>query len=399
MRRTQLAKEKISIEGIGLFRFWMGITTGLLISITLSLLFNYSREFFRLFSANSADLIILNSSELLFYNYFYSITSVSLGLSICIWVWMANHQHDRKKARLFKQLSRSNSLLIFWFTLMAISRLGSNFPFILYSLEGYDNHLDFYKNFKLLLILIPVVIFLQSWFNARLVYKAGKWIFISSVICIMFPLTFLLLDFNYEKNNDLYKQIYAKDYAIINEEIKNAEENYGIRYDNETIENLTKWHSEYAMKQVTQVKRAFSSTDAVPLNTIVLQKIIIQLAKKSATGINHRKPMENWFYAEPNQILEQLKFYDPEVPETFELFQILKEQIVLANLERLRWTEFKAYSRLEVRRANYGEYYVPNEIILQLKNVSDSLKNSAKYEALSSNLPKITKLENKYLVE
>ena len=396
MRRTQLAKEKISIEAIGLFRFWMGITAGILISITLSLLFNYSREFFRLFSANSADLIILNSSELLFYNYFYSITSVSLGLSICIWVWMANLQHGRKKARLFKQLSRSNTLLIFWFTLMAISRLGSNFPFILYSLEGYDNHLDLYQNFKLLFVLIPVVIFLQSWFNARLVYKAGKWIFISSVICIMFPLTFLLLDFNYEKSNDLYKQIYAKDYAIINEELKNAEKNYGIRYDNETIENLKKWHSEYAMKQVTQVKKAFSSADAVPLDTILLQKIIIQLAKKSAGGLNHHKPMENWYYAEPKQILEQLKLYDPEAPETFELFQILKEQIVLANLERLRWDEQENNSKLKMRRANYGEYYVPSGIITQLKAVSDSLKNSAKYKTLSSGLPKITKAENKY---
>ncbi len=397
MRRNKLAKQYLSIKNIGPFRFWLGVTVGLLISITLSFLFNYSREFYRLISANSADLVILGKKEVLFYNYFYAITSICLGLAISISIWMANHQHNRKKARLFKQLSRNNNLLIFWFTFMAIGRIGSNMPFILYSLEGYDNHLDLFQNYKILFLLIPVVIFLQAWFNVLLVYKAGKWIFISVIICIMFPLAFVFVDFNHEKVNAIYKQLYTQDYAIIDHELKNTELRYGITYESSTEETLKKWHSVYAMEQVSQIKKAFSSKTKVAMDTILLQKIIIQLAKKSAKGMNHRKPMENWYYIEPNQVVKQLEFYDPESPETYELFQILKEQIDLTNLERIKWNDSESYSRLERRRANYGEYYVPTGIIMQLKTVSDSLKNTVKYKALSSDLPKLTKEENKYL--
>jgi hypothetical protein len=397
MRINKLAKEELSIQNIGQSRFWMGITIGLLISVTLTLLFNYSREFFRLFSANHADLILLNREELFFYNYFYALISICLGLSVTISVWVTNYQHQRKNSRLYKQLVKTNSLLIFWFALMAIGRLGSNLPFILYSSEGYDNHLDLYQNFRILFILIPLVIFLQAWFNVRLVYQSGKWITLSLFICIIFPLLLSFLDYNHQKIDTFYYIQYKQDYALINKELINAKVKYGITFHSTTIETLKKWHSESSMEQVEKIKLAFLANRQVSMDTIILEKIIIQLAKKSATGMNHRNPMDNWFYVEPNQLIKQLEYYQPNDSEAFELIMVLKEQIALANLSRLRWDEYENYSRLEIRRANYGEYYIPNGILNQLNTVSDSLKNYGQYKILTTDLPPLTKTKNIYL--
>ncbi|TXD82989.1 DNA cytosine methyltransferase [Subsaximicrobium wynnwilliamsii] len=47
----------------------------------ISLTFNYFRELFRFFTALSAALLILEESELKFYNYFFSSLATVLGLS------------------------------------------------------------------------------------------------------------------------------------------------------------------------------------------------------------------------------------------------------------------------------------------------------------------------------
>lgn len=129
-------KESITIQSIGKKRFWIGIITGIITAITISLAFNYSREIFRLFTSQSADLLILNEKELQFFNFFFSILSTVLGLSIAIWIWMSNNVHKQQIDRIHKQLSRTNALLIFWVILMMIARFGSMLPILLFGMEG-----------------------------------------------------------------------------------------------------------------------------------------------------------------------------------------------------------------------------------------------------------------------
>ena len=81
---VKFRKEKISIQNIGKQRFWIGIISGLFSAIIISLTFSYFRELFRFFTTLSADLLILEKSELQFYNYFFSSLATVLGLSITV---------------------------------------------------------------------------------------------------------------------------------------------------------------------------------------------------------------------------------------------------------------------------------------------------------------------------
>ena len=106
-------KDKIAIQKIGKQRFWIGIISGLFSAIVISVTFNYFREVFRYITTLSADLFILEKSELLFYNYFFASLATVLGLSVTIAIWMTNNNHKRKKDKIYKQLSRTNILFTF----------------------------------------------------------------------------------------------------------------------------------------------------------------------------------------------------------------------------------------------------------------------------------------------
>jgi hypothetical protein len=155
-------KDKIAIQKIGKQRFWIGIISGLFSAIVISVTFNYFREVFRYITTLSADLFILEKSELLFYNYFFASLATVLGLSVTIAIWMTNNNHKRKKDKIYKQLSRTNILFTFWLILMMIAKFGSIVPFILYGMPGYDNQLNLFEEYWLLFVLIPIVVFTQN---------------------------------------------------------------------------------------------------------------------------------------------------------------------------------------------------------------------------------------------
>ena len=135
MTQIQFRKEKISVENIGRQRFWVSIIAGFITAGTVSLAVNHTREAYRFFTGMSPDLLILESNELLFFNYFYSTLAAVLGLSVTIWFWMNNNIHKRKKDRIYKQLSGASALAIFWLALMGVARYGSIISLSLYSLE------------------------------------------------------------------------------------------------------------------------------------------------------------------------------------------------------------------------------------------------------------------------
>ena len=77
---------------------------------------------------------------------------------------MTNNNHNRKKDKIYKQLSRANIYFTFWLILMMIARFGSVLPLILYGMPGYDNQLNLFEEYWLLFVLIPIVVFAQNWF-------------------------------------------------------------------------------------------------------------------------------------------------------------------------------------------------------------------------------------------
>lgn len=390
MGKISLRKHKISIQNIGKQRFWFGFFAGFISAVSISLVFNQTREVFRFFTSISADLLILESKELTFFNYFFASLSTTLGLAITIWIWMSNKTHSRKMDRIYKQLSRTNALLIFWLMLMMIARFGSILPFILYGSPGYDNQLELYNDYWILFVLIPIVVFAQSWFTVRLIYRAEKWILFSFLACLITAFTLSkTTTVDQEKLNNSYFQRYEKDYEYINKEISNSKEKYGIEYDTKTIEILKKWYTERSVEQVNNIKKAFTKKNKVSLDTIILQKIAIHNFKKGSWNYYRRNSLENWHYALPNDVLKQINLNEKNSNETKELFNILKEQIDLVNTPKIEWKEYGNYTETERRKSFGVKYNIPKVLVDQLTEVRDSLMNMEKYYELNKILPEL----------
>ena len=387
--KGKLRKEEISIQKIGKQRFWIGIISGLFSAIIISLTFNYFRELFRFFTTLSADLFILEKSELLFYNYFFSSLATVLGLSVTIAIWMTNNNHKRKKDKIYKQLSRTNIFFTFWLILMMIARFGSIVPFILYGMPGYDNQLNLFEEYWLLFVLIPIVVFAQNWFIVRLIYRSEKWILFSLVIC--FVITFTLkttTSVNQEILNNVYYKKFESDFNYVDQQINKAKVVYGIEFNENTIKTLKKWYTESSFKQVISLKSAFLKDKKVSLDTIILQKIAIKNFKENGKYFN-RNSIDNWRYAFPKDILRQLEFYDVNSNESKELLEIIKEQIDLVNTPEIDWKEYDKHTDTEIRKSFGIKYNVPKQLNEQLEKVRESLMNDKKYYEISKDLPEL----------
>ena len=385
----KFSKEKISIQKIGIQKFWIGIVLGLLSAIIITIAFNYFRELFRFFTTLSADLLILRESELQFYNYFFASLGTVLGLSITVSIWMTNNNHKRKKDRIYKQYARTNIFFLFWLILMMIARFGSVIPFILYGMPGYDNQLNLFEDFWLLFVLIPIVVFIQSWFIVRLIYRSGKWILFSFLICLLIAFTIKqTTSINQEILNKTYFKKFETDHNYIDQQIAKAITEYGIEFQEKTINTLKKWHTESSYDQVINLKSVFYKDHKVSLDTIILQKIVIKNFKENGSYYR-RNSIDNWRYAFPKDILRQLKFYDINSNESKELIEILKEQIELINTPEIHWEEYDKHTDTEIRKSFGIKYNVPKQLIKQLDKVRDSLINDNKYYDISKDLPEL----------
>lgn len=392
MSNISFRKENLSIDLIGQQRFWIGIAAGVLSAISLSLFFNYSREILRSLTGISSDLIILGANELLFFDYFFCLLASVMGLSYTIWIWMSNKNNKRRKDSLYKQLARTNAMVIFWIILMVVARFATILPMVLITRPGYDNHLNLFGDHWLLFVLIPIVVFLQNWFSVRLVYRARKWIFVSFLLCILMAFTLkMATTVNQDILNLPYYQRFASDYNFIDQEVSSAAKEYGVEFDTNTIQVLKKWHTEKSLEQVANVKRAFAKDKPVSMDTIILQKIIIRNYKEGrGDGHFHRRnSIENWHYALPNDILKQLSCFSNTSDEAKELFEVLKEEIALVNIPKVDIGDIKGGTYTERRRSIGARYNIPSEFIEQLKEVRAKLLEDKQYAVFAKELPEI----------
>jgi hypothetical protein len=386
--KTLFQKEPISIQKIGKWRFWMGTAAGLITALSLSLAFNYTRETFRFFTGMSADLLIPEEAEWLFFNNFFAALAAALGLSAAIAVWMSGPARQSRKDRLYRQLALTYALLIFWVSLMMLARFGSILSIILFGLPGYDDDLNLYEDYRFLFILFPIVVFLQSWFSVRLVYRAEKWMLISFVCCIAGA--FLLSKTTAIRRdivNDAYVKRFEREYAYIDEEVGRATRLYGADFEDQTVATLKKRHLESAYAQVRGVKSAFPKGRQVTLDTIILQKIILHNCKRGGRAYYPHWSPENWPYALPEDVLKQIGLFEADAPEVRELFEVLKLQIGLVNKQETDGTVAPDFSAK--RRGSCGAYRPPGVIISRLAAVSDSLLRDERYVAFHVMLPDI----------
>ncbi|MCB9257308.1 MAG: hypothetical protein H6579_09270 [Chitinophagales bacterium] len=390
MMKKRFGKEKISIKSIGSTRFYFGLFVGILTAFTLSYLFNYSREILRTLTSSSADLMILDQNELHFYNYFYASISAVLGLSITLWIWLHQVPSKKRMSTIYSQVARTNSYLFFWLILMLIARFGTLLVFILFSRSSYDNQLKLYEDFGIIFLLLPLVVFLYNWISIRRVYHVGTWMAISFFVCILGTITlYNFTSLDQEIINKAYFKHFEEEHQFVDMKLEYARANYGLEFNSETIEALKKYRTESSYNQVAILKSAFSSNKPVSLDTIILQIIVVRNVKDQGWCLYDKNSINFWPYAFPSDIKKQIYLNLSDSAKTYELYQLLLEEINLVNTPKIEWQDYLNSSRIERRRISFAEWMTPKVLIYQLIDVRDSLLKIDKFESYSKMLPEI----------
>ena len=219
------------LENISKKRLFLGILAGLLFSFAFYAFMVSLRESFRVVFSLVLQLdylLILDTTEVNFYNFIYAVFSSILGLSITLKIILEKPKqfksktfYYRKKHSIFVDLSVINSYFlngIFKFTFI-IAFFFSNI---------YNYYFSFYPEYNYLLYLLLIVMFLEQWKTIRLVFKnkALKWMLISLVSILIYSFTISKID--------------IIDYKTINNSFLKHQLNYKYELDLPKVKNYKK---------------------------------------------------------------------------------------------------------------------------------------------------------------
>ncbi len=392
VKNRNFLKPGLSVATIGKWRFLTGIVTGIIASVVLSYFFNYFREALRMLTFTGTP-VILSDKEFRQYDLFFAALSASLGFGFTVIIWMSKTtNHLRKKHR--QRYSGANALFIIYITLLILGILAYVLVFGLYTLKDYDNQLDFLHSLKLLLILTPVYLFFAQWNILRLIFKTRNWILLSLLFYALIVLGLYKTTYiNRDVANNVYYMANKEYIDYIDSEFEKAKQ-YGIYFPDSLKQILIKKSSASSQQLVKKLKEAFGQNKPLPLDTLILEKIVIHTLKTSNTNTILPflgSPDDNWPYALPEQVYYQIQKHDPNSVETKVLFEILREQALLFTTPKPDWKNWDTLSRYEKDKANFKFYLLYNTETIQsrLIQVLDKLRNDEKYRQYHYLLPKM----------
>jgi|GEM_PF-737445 len=375
-------KPEISIDKLGKRQFWTGTIIGILIAFVLSYFFNYSRESLRLITI-MADLHIPSEKESRLYDLFFASFSTSLGFGYTIIYWLRGRNKNIKK-RYLKTFAISNAWLITFVALMLVVRFGSILPIILYGLPGYDGHLDLLNHFWLMFVLIPIYVFFSHWNAIRMIFRTRNWVLLSVVFYSL--TTLYLYKTTYVDRDVLNKSYFSQNkqrFDYIDSEFDKAKK-FGVFFSDTTKQILRKKHAGRTTDLVLNLKQAFQSDKIVPIDSLILEKIVIHNMNTHGLYFYGRQQDrdKNWSYALPEDIYKQILKHDINSKETEVLFEILSEQILLFTTPQINWDEWENYSDYERTKSNFRRnlMYSTETIQSRLIQVIDKLKSDRRYE-------------------
>lgn len=375
-------KPEISIDKLGKRQFWTGTIIGILIAFVLSYFFNYSRESLRMITF-LADPYILTEKEFKLYDLFFASFATSLGFGFSIVYWLRGSNKNIKK-RYLKTFAISNAWLITFVALMLVARFGSILPIIVYGLHGYDGHLDLLNDFWLMFVIIPIYVFFAHWNTIRMIFRTRYWVLLSVVFYIL--TTFYLYKTTYADRDVLNQSYYSQNkqrFDYIDSELDKAKK-LGVFFSDTTKQILRKKYAERTTDLVLNLKHAFQTEKAVPLDTLILEKIVIHNMNRHGLYFygRHQDRDKNWSYALPENIYYQILKYDINSVETEILFEILFEQISLFTAPQINWDEWEKYTDYEREKSYFRRnlMYSTETIQSRLIQVVDKLKSDKRYE-------------------
>lgn len=383
-------KPEISIEKLGKRQFWTGIIMGVLFSFVFSYFFNYSRESLRTITYIS-ELLILPENDSRMYDLFFATLATSLGFGFTIINWLSGRKRNIKKKYL-AAFTVSNAWLITFITLMVVARFGSILPIFMYR-QGYDDQFNILHDFWLILLLIPIYCFLAQWNTIRLIFRTRHWFFIS--ILFYFVTSFYLYKTTSVDRDVLNQKHYLKNKErldYIDSEFIKAKK-LGVFFNDTTKQILKKKYAERTVNLVYRLKQAFETDKIVPLDTLILEKIVIHtMNRHNLHHFGHPNDRDkNWPYALPENIYNQIYKHDVNSKETELLFNILAEQIELLKTPELNWREVEKYTEYEKEKSLFRRnlMYTTKTIQSRLIQVADKLKSDKQYKKYHHLLPDI----------
>lgn len=318
-----MTKEKLSIDLFGKTKFYTGLFIGLGTAIVLNLFFAYFREILRN-QTFSRDLLIPTTEEFIVYNLFFAAVSITAGLGLTIWFWFHN-PFSLKISKYWVLFIRTYS--IFWTIslLLVVSRVGSVLTWVLYTIHGYDDHLNFYKEFPIILILLPTIAFLNIWTPVRLKYRTGKWFWISIVIyCLLTALLGFNSPIDQNKLNVLWHSYNEPYTRIVDNEINRAKLN-GIHIADRAIDPLRVNMKQRVHDQAKDLKDRFESRIPVPIDTVVIE--LIHAKKTTIRYLNTGDWSDTqalWPFANPRNVYQQIELTQDSLKIMY-LKELIKE--------------------------------------------------------------------------
>ncbi|MFT5822925.1 MAG: hypothetical protein ACI8ZM_004182 [Crocinitomix sp.] len=168
-----------SFQSISKFRRIIGVILGLGYAAILYAFQFLLREFLRVASTTEFnEMWLLSEEEVAFYNWFAAALSLLIGQSICFAYWFSRSKRFkergiRSRTTIINDQSFMQVSFLMWFL-----KLGFLYA-VFYGLSWRNAHFEFsfYPNYAILLILVILILFFQSWNSIRLKFKqkSYKW--------------------------------------------------------------------------------------------------------------------------------------------------------------------------------------------------------------------------------
>lgn len=369
-----MRREKLTIGLFGKTRFWTGLSIGLATTLLLYFFFAYGREILRSTTAYSGDLLIPTKAEIIAYNLFFAAISITAGFGLTIWFWFHN-PFSFKHSYSFNQFTRTTIITGTLILLIAVMRTGNISLFLLYGMDGYDNHLSFYYEIPELLVLLPSYFFLNIWTPIRVKYRAGNWfwysiiIFCTGTVVLGFstPIDQTQMNENWERSNAPY-------HKIVDSEVARAKDK-GIKINPETIEILRFRGKQRVIDKAKSLKQNFKSKDPIPTDLIIAELILVKKTTLRFVDNSAREDQEKmWPFALPRDVFKQMTLSNDTTRAQY-LKEILKEyQDIFAEKEDEPWQLGEKDGLTDKYQNRFSMKWWYRDIELETDKYLDSLK-------------------------
>ncbi len=372
--RPTITREKLSIGLFGKTKFWTGLSLGLATTFILYFFFAYGREILRSTTAYSGDLLIPTKAEFVAYNLFFSAISITTGFGITAWFWFHN-PFSFKHSYSFNQFIRTSLITGTLIMLVALMKTSTISVFLLYGIDGYDNHLSFYYQIPELLVLFPTFFFLNIWTPIRIKYRAGNWFWYSIIAyCTGTVILGFSSPIDQSRLNNNWDKLNAPYHKIVDSEVVRARNN-GINIEPETIEILRFRGKQRVIDQAKLLKRSFKSKEIIPTELIAIELILIKKSTLKYIPNTDRDDQENmWPFVLPRDVYTQVTLSKDSVRTQYLKEILIEFKDIFAEQEKDPWELGEKDGLYEKYQNRYSMKWWYRDIELETDKYLDSLK-------------------------